>query len=104
MKDAWVVQRCYEYMDEDGITRSRRWSMLHRRPDWMPLKLHIVLEDVLAVVCDVLDPAMNAGAYQVYNLLGGLICGFSMENILKFIRKDLRARRILREAAGARAL
>jgi len=66
----------YQYYEQDNT--------YHRMPNWMSPKLHLVIEDVLTKI-----PGMvvKTPLGVFYHILFGLICNYTMKDILAFLKR-----------------
>lgn len=60
----------------------------HRVPWFLSLTLHVRLESLLLVFSNLLGKLKSLSLWFPYHLFHGLVCGFSMEEILAFQRQN----------------
>lgn len=73
----------------------RRWiaynlvktDCFHRCPDWMTLHLHVILEDLLRSLPEIVKFS-NPITRTIYHFLHGLICAYPLNEILQFIKRE----------------
>ena len=92
-QEAWVFHGWTTVSESDGLTCKTGLEMKHRYPGWMPLKLHIILEGFM----DKLKWGIEIiSLWEIYDFLYGVICGYPQREIVNYIRRFHRAKRILR--------
>ena len=65
--------------------------IMHRFPRWMPVSVHICLEKVIRIRLrhDVLKKVYVTWFVVPHHIFHGLICDYSMRDIIRFIRRQL---------------
>ena len=100
LKEAFVEGRfdtCVCRLVRDGKV-VKKWvahnlvyvDFYHRYPDWMSLSLHLALEKMVKKVPAFLRER-NVAVGCFYHFVFGLICGYSLREIFRFIRGELAA-------------
>ncbi len=69
-----------------------RATEYHRFPDWMTLRLHLVLEGLMSKI-QIFNTSKNRILRALYDFPHGLICGYSMKEMLQWMKKSKPAKR-----------
>lgn len=70
---------------QSGVVVGYGWvhyNYFHQFPNWMPLKLHLLIEKALMEIPRTI--ACNRVLGRLYSLIHGLICAYSIEEIKDF--------------------
>lgn len=78
---------CMKEFMEDGQSYTTFWLENHKFPAWMSVTMHVTLEDIIMRIFE--DRASLIPSLRIlYDFLMGIVCGYSMREIIGYIRND----------------
>ena len=78
---------CTKEFMEDGQTYTTFWLENHKFPAWMSVTIHVSLENIIMRIFK--DRASHIRPLRnLFDFLMGMVCGYSMREIIGYIRND----------------